>query len=156
MPKKKNANFSVEKKIRIYDLKVAQDIERILSLNHPRYTNNCNAVIVEALKFGLPKILEEVEPETTIAEIVKRESDRIIQHNNKLYEKLSANIMKVLVTTVFTQELATVVLNEVETLLNNASIQVSDEQRLAFMENIPAVLNEELTSLLEKYGSKFA
>lgn len=155
MAKKKNANFSVEKKIRIYDLKVAQDIERISELNHPRYKHNCNAIIVEALKFGLPKILEEVEPQTTIADLVKKESDRIIQHNNKLYEKLSANIMKVLVTTVFTQEISTVILNEVESLLFTENIKVSDEQRLAFMQNIPTVLNDELTSLLEKYGSKF-
>ena len=64
--------------------------------------------------------------------------------------------MRVLVSSVFTQELSTVVLNEVEMLLNNASIKVSDEQRLVFMQNIPDVLNEELTSLLEKYGSKFS
>ncbi len=156
MAKKRNAanTFSIQKHVRIYDLKVAQNIERILEFSHPRY-KDYNSIIVEGLKFGLPKILEEVDPETTISDIVKKESDRIIQHSNKLYAKLSADIMKVLVTTVFTQEITTVILNEVETLLKNTGFDVSEEQRRAFMENIPNVLNEELTSLLEKHGSKF-
>lgn len=146
---KKETSFSMEKKVRIYDLKVAQDMKRVLDLNHPRY-NSYNSIMVEAMKFGLPKILEEVEPATTIDDIITRESNRLILHSNRLFEKLSLSLNKILISAVFTQELSSVILNELELILVHNNIEMTESMRSELMQKLPEPLDQELNNLLSK------
>lgn len=151
MPRTTKKDFATEKKIRIYDLKVAQDIEKILDLGNPRY-KNYNTVIVEAIKFGLPKILEDIEPQSFLSDTIKKESDRIISHSNRLYEKTLKQLNKILVSVVLSQEMVTCILNEVETILNQNNIQMTEEMRMNFINHLPSPIDSQFNDLLDKLG----
>lgn len=139
-----------EKKIRIYDLKVAQWIDEIMALKDPRF-KTFNNVVVEGLKHGLPKILEGYDP-SSVSDIVKKENDRLISHTNRLYEKLQSQINRVLVSTVLSQELITCVLNEVEQILAQNNIAMTEEMRQQFINHLPEPLDEQYQDFLAKLG----
>lgn len=147
--KKQSAILVPERKVRIYDTKVAQGIDKVLALNNPKY-NNINTIIVEATKFGLPKILEDIEPQSMLSDKLERESDRIISHSNRLYDKLSATLNKILVSAVFTQEIVTCILNQVEQLLALQGITMTEEMRDNFINNLPEPLNSHYSDFLNK------
>lgn len=144
--------FATEKKIRIYDLKVAQDIEKVLALGNPRY-KSYNTVIVEAIKFGLPKIFEDIEPQSFLSDTVKKESDRVIAHTNRIYDKLTKQFNKLLVSVVLSQEMITCILNEVETLLSQNDITMTEEMRMNFINNLPSPLDMQYNELLDKLSN---
>lgn len=150
---KKSTHFVPEKKIRIYDLKVAQGIEDVLQLGNPRY-KNYNTIVVEAIKFGLPKILEDIEPQSFLSDVIKSESDRIIAHQNRVFDKIEKHFNKLIVSAVITQEIVTCILNQVEQLLLQNNLTMTEEMRSNFINNLPAPLNEQYTELLSKLGIK--
>lgn len=147
--KKQSAIEVPERKIRIYDLKVAQGIDDVLALHNPRY-KNINTIIVEAIKYGLPKILEDIEPQSMLSDKLTQESDRIISHTNRLYDKLDKTLNKILVSAVFSQEMVTCILNEVEKLLAMQDINMTEEMREYFINNLPEPLNSQYQNFLNK------
>lgn len=147
--KKQSATAVPERKIRIYDVKVAQGIDQVLALHNPRY-NNVNTIVVEAVKFGLPKILEDIEPQSMLSDKLKSESDRIISHTNRISEKLEKMLNKILISAVFTQEVITCVLNQLEQILALNGIKMTEEMRLNFINSLPAPLNEHYAEFLNK------
>lgn len=147
---RKSAVEVPEKRIRIYDLKVAQWIDEVMALDDPRF-KSFNTVVNEGLKHGLPKILEGYDP-LSVSDIVKKENDRVISHANRLFEKMQEQINRILVSVVLSQELITCVLNEVEQVLAQNNIEMTEEMRQQFINNLPEPLNEQYQEFLKKLG----
>ncbi len=147
--KKQSATAVPERKVRIYDMKVAQGIDDVLARHNPRY-GNVNTIIVEAVKFGLPKILEDIEPQSMLSDKLKSEADRIISHSNRVYDKLEKMLNKILISAVFSQEMITCVLNQIEQILAINGIKMTEEMRLNFINNLPAPLNDHYAEYLNK------
>lgn len=145
----KKDSFCTDRKIRIYDKKVADQILEIYDMKNPRYTNY-NSIMVEAMKFGLPIILEEVAPQNSIAKTVSREGDRIIKHMNRLYAKQMKETKKILISSILTQEMMTLLVNEVEQVLEKNEIRITDKIREKLKEDLPEPFKSELESLIEK------
>ena len=118
-------------------------------MGDPRY-KSFNTVIIEALKYGLPKLLGNQSPTTD--DIVRKESDRIISHTNRIYEKMSAQLNKILVSVVLSQEIVTCIVNEVEQILSLNNIELTEEMREQFINNLPEPLSEQYQNLLVKLG----
>ena len=92
----KEKGRSIEKRIRITDSVMNEQINRIMTL--PGYRKSCNRVINEALFYGLPLLCEKLFGEATLSEETAPPSQR--QSFGGLDEKSFAVIVKLLKETV--------------------------------------------------------
>ena len=98
MRSKKTSNFEfyTDRKIRIYNKDVADKIQEVYNSHNPRY-NTYNAIMVEAIKYGLPYLMDDVAPQKNIAQSIQQETDRVIKHINRKTEELQKQIKKILI-----------------------------------------------------------
>lgn len=141
--------FYTDRKIRIYNKDVAEKIQEIYDAHNPRY-NNYNAIMVEAIKFGLPYLLDEVAPQKNISQSVRSEADRIIKHLNRQHEAMTKQLQKILISSILTQEMITLLLHETEQILEQHSIKITPAIREQLKHELPEPFHAELQNLIKK------
>lgn len=92
----KEKGRSIEKRIRITDSVINEQINRIMTL--PGYRKSCNRVINEALFYGLPLLCEKLFGEVTLSEETAPPLQR--QNGESLDEKSLNVLVKLLKETV--------------------------------------------------------
>lgn len=150
--KKSNFQFYTDRKIRIYSKDVADKIQEVYNSHNPRYSTY-NAIMVEAIKYGLPYLLDEVAPQKNIAKSVQQETDRVIKHINRKTDELHKQIKKILISSILTQEMTTLLLHEIEQVLEQHSIKITPAIREQLKQNLPEPFNSELQNLINKLNN---
>lgn len=133
--------------LRVYNQKVISDIDRVLAVGNRNYST-VNAIINRAVEYGLPKVLAEVDPQTTIEDIVSKQADRVIAHINRIYNKIDKKQNRIYASIAVNEEMTNTALHELELLLDKNNIAMSSETRSSFMVNLLPPFNGEFDLLL--------
>lgn len=146
---KKGTSFFTDRRVRINNKSIADKIQEVYDAHNPQYPTY-NSIMVEAMKHGLPYLLEEVAPQNSISRTVKNEGDRVIKHINRKYESIMLLLQKIFVSSILSQEMNTLIINEVEQILEANGIIITESIREQLVKNIPQPFETELKERIEQ------
>lgn len=144
----KEKGQSIEKRIRITDSVMNEQINRIMTL--PGYRKSCNRVINEALFYGLPILCEKLFGEVTLSDETAPPSERKIA---RLEDKHFQTMIRLLKETVLNVTINKSILSSVFHDLKgiNKALNVDTEQyEQGLMSDTPDYLYEYEMSGLKK------
>lgn len=137
----KATTFHSDVHLRIKNVKNIELVEKIYNESSSDKIT-INDILNDALDIGLSSLAEGSPAPSTISDMMKKETDRILKNQNRCTQNLMSQIDKLLALNLVQEEMIGSIIQEFEFFLKANGISIDDELLKKFKLSLPARFEE--------------